>query len=51
MFKRFILPVGQGAFYVEKFENKKNIIYDCGSMHNKNKIPNLIENCFKKMKL
>ncbi|WP_339005847.1 MBL fold metallo-hydrolase [Fusobacterium polymorphum] len=48
MFKRFILPVGQGAFYVEKFENKKNIIYDCGSMHNKNKIPNLIENCFKK---
>jgi hypothetical protein len=48
MFKRFILPVGQGAFYVEKFENKKNIIYDCGSMHNKNKIPNLIENCFKR---
>ena len=48
MFKRFILPVGQGAFYVEKFENKKNIIYDCGSMDNKNKISNLIENCFER---
>ena len=46
MITRLILPVGQGAFYVEKFKNGKNIVYDCGSISNRKKIPELIEKCF-----
>lgn len=46
MITRLILPVGQGAFYVEKFENSKSIVYDCGSVGNRNKIKKLIEKCF-----
>lgn len=35
MFRSF-LPVGQGAFYVERFfdaneQSKYNVVYDCGS--------------------
>ena len=37
MITRLILPVGQGAFYVEKFQNRKNIVYDCGSIGNEKK--------------
>ena len=48
MITRLILPVGQGAFYVEKFKNGKSIIYDCGSIGNIEKINNLIEECFHK---
>ena len=51
MITRLILPVGQGAFYVEKFENKKNIVYDCGSMGNEEKIKELIEKCFERNKV
>lgn len=35
MMLRSFLPVGQGAFYFERFEYDKdriNIIYDCGSL-------------------
>lgn len=46
MITRLILPVGQGAFYVEKFKNEKNIVYDCGSIGNREKIKKLIEKCF-----
>lgn len=34
---RSFLPVGQGAFYLERFETKKgriNVVYDCGSLTN-----------------
>ena len=48
MIARLILPVGQGAFYVEKFKNGKNIVYDCGSISNRKKIPKLIEKYFGK---
>ncbi|WP_338977746.1 MBL fold metallo-hydrolase [Fusobacterium polymorphum] len=48
MITRLILPVGQGAFYVEKFKNGKSIIYDCGSIGNIEKIDNLIKECFDK---
>lgn len=48
MITRLILPVGQGAFYVEKFKNGKNIVYDCGSISNRKKIPKLIEKYFGK---
>lgn len=48
MITRLILPVGQGAFYVEKFKNGKNIVYDCGSIGNREKIDTLIEKCFEK---
>ena len=51
MITRLILPVGQGAFYVEKFENRKNIVYDCGSMGNEEKIKELIEKCFERNKV
>lgn len=40
MITRLILPVGQGAFYVEKFKNGKNIVYDCGSISNRKKFLN-----------
>ena len=46
MITRLILPVGQGAFYVEKFENSKSIVYDCGSVGNRKKIDDLIKECF-----
>lgn len=51
MITRLILPVGQGAFYVEKFKNGKNIVYDCGSMDNEEKIKELIEKCFERNKV
>ncbi len=48
--RRFILPVGQGAFYVEKIGNI-NIVYDCGSIGNGKKIKELIEKCFERNKV
>ena len=51
MITRLILPVGQGAFYVEKFKNGKNIVYDCGSIGNRKKIKELIEKCFERNKV
>ena len=51
MITRLILPVGQGAFYVEKFQNRKNIVYDCGSIGNEKKIEELIEKCFERNKV
>ena len=48
MITRLILPVGKGAFYVEKFKNGKNIVNDCGSIGNREKIDTLIEKCFEK---
>ena len=48
--RRFILPVGQGAFYVEKIGNI-NIVYDCGSIGNRKKIKELIEKCFERNKV
>lgn len=51
MITRLILPVGQGAFYVEKFQNGKNIVYDCGSIGNEKKIEELIEKCFERNKV
>ena len=47
--RRFILPVGQGAFYVERI-NDINIVYDCGSTDNQAKIPSLIKECFARKK-
>ena len=35
MMLRSFLPVGQGAFYLERFEingEKTNVVYDCGSL-------------------
>ena len=29
---RSFLPVGQGAFYVEQFQDGTNVVYDCGSL-------------------
>lgn len=39
--KRTFIPVGQGAFYCEKFYNDSNdviftMVYDCGTIYNKN---------------
>ena len=48
--RRFILPVGQGAFYVEKIGDI-NIVYDCGSIGNRKKIKELIEKCFERNKV
>ncbi len=31
MLTRMFASVGQGAFYIEKFNNGTNIVYDCGS--------------------
>lgn len=46
--KRKILPVGQGAFYVEKLNHEGiSIIYDCGSK-NKHLVEKEIEKNFKK---
>lgn len=48
---RSFLPVGQGAFYREVFDlgnEKKTIIYDCGSLPNKSIIEKQIRNEFSK---
>lgn len=48
---RSFLPVGQGAFYCECFEedkNKINIVYDCGSLTNIKIVEKEIRNNFQK---
>jgi beta-lactamase superfamily II metal-dependent hydrolase len=43
---RTFYPIGQGAFYTEKHDNNINIVYDCGSKSNKNKVDKKIINSF-----
>ncbi len=52
MFRSF-LPVGQGAFYVERFfdgneQSKYNVVYDCGSSTSLNIIETEIDRTFEK---
>lgn len=52
MFRSF-LPVGQGAFYVERFfdgneQSKYNVVYDCGSSTSLKKVKAEIDRTFKK---
>ncbi len=32
--QRVFMPVGQGAFYIEKFSDDFTVVYDCGSYKN-----------------
>lgn len=43
---RSFLPVGQGAFYTEQFENGVNVVYDCGSSTSRSAIEKQIECTF-----
>lgn len=43
---RSFLPVGQGAFYVEQFDNGTNVVYDCGSSTSRFTIEKQIEFTF-----
>lgn len=43
---RSFLPVGQGAFYTEQFENGVNVVYDCGSSTSRSAIERQIECTF-----
>ncbi len=50
-FIRSFLPVGQGAFYCEKFDftdSSLSIVYDCGTVSRQSSIRNVIEETFKK---
>lgn len=47
--ERIFLPVGQGAFYLERFcvENEYvNVVYDCGSLTNERVLISRIDSCF-----
>jgi len=49
--QRLFLPVGQGAFYCEKFAEKDfcgkvNVVYDCGSMSGLSLLKTVIESTF-----
>jgi len=46
MITRSFLPVGQGAFYVEKFKSGESYVYDCGTASGINKIVREIEQNF-----
>ena len=51
MMHRIFVPVGQGAFYLEKFEigeEKFNIVYDCGTSTETVNIKSKIRSYFKK---
>lgn len=51
MMIRSFLPVGQGAFYCEKFagvDEDINVVYDCGSLTNKSIVEREIRNNFRK---
>ena len=51
MMHRIFVPVGQGAFYLEKFEigeEKFNIVYDCGTSTETVDIKSKIRSYFKK---
>lgn len=46
---RNFIPVGQGAFYLERFEDGKekiNVIYDCGSEKNEDRVNEMIDRYF-----
>lgn len=45
---RSFLPVGQGAFYVEQFENGTNVVYDCGSLTGIKYVEREIKSVFEK---
>ena len=32
--QRIFMPIGQGAFYIEKFNDDFTVVYDCGSYGN-----------------
>ncbi len=49
MIKRIFHPIGQGAFYSERYENngvKFNIVYDCGNWRRSNRAKNLVKQSF-----
>ena len=51
MMLRCILPVGQGAFYLERFKSNKdiiNVVYDCGSLTDVNIVEKEIRSNFHK---
>ena len=43
---RSFLPVGQGAFYTEQFDDGTNVIYDCGSENGIRMIEEMIKSTF-----
>lgn len=42
--QRVFMPVGQGAFYIEKFNDGFTVVYDCGSYKNTSIVEENIEN-------
>ena len=42
--QRVFMPVGQGAFYVEKFNDDFTVVYDCGSYKNTSIVEGNIKN-------
>jgi beta-lactamase superfamily II metal-dependent hydrolase len=42
--QRVFMPVGQGAFYVEKFNDDFTVVYDCGSYKSTSRIEENIKN-------
>lgn len=42
--QRVFMPVGQGAFYVEKFNDDFTVVYDCGSYKNTSIVEENIKN-------
>ena len=44
---RIFLPVGQGAFYVERFIDGTSVVYDCGSLTKQELLKRTIDETFK----
>ena len=42
--QRVFMPVGQGAFYIEKFNDGFTVVYDCGSYKNTSIVEENIKN-------
>lgn len=47
MIQRIFHPIGQGAFYSERFENF-NVVYDCGNLHNTKVGDKVVKQSFRK---
>lgn len=45
---RSFLPVGQGTFYLEQFQNRVNIVFDCGSSTSVELVRDQIHNTFQR---
>ena len=45
---RSFLPVGQGTFYLEQFQNRVNIVFDCGSSTSVELVKDQIHNTFQR---